>query len=254
VNQERSFFSVGGVVAQSVFVGALVALWYASTHVWHVPAILLPEPTGVFQRVALLVTNATFLEPLGTTMHEVAVAFAISTVAGIVASYLVTRSAWLVEVFDPLFTSINAVPAILFFPLFALLFGLGPGSKIALGITISFFPIVLNTITAFASVDPVHVRAARSMGASNWHMLRYVLLPTAIPVLLAGLRMGLTLAFLSVLGGETIASFGGLGHEIAESSQAMDSELMYAWILIVICVSTLLNLALTVLERLGARR
>ncbi len=246
--QAQSPTSFGGTIAQLSFVGVLVGLWYAASHVWHVPAILLPEPTGVFMRVVSLLRNASFLSPLSITMHEVGVAFAFSTIAGIFVSFVVTRSQWLIDVFEPLFTSINAIPAILFFPLFALLFGLDVGSKIALGITISFFPIVLNTIAGFQNVDPVHMKCARSMGASNWHMFRYVLFPSAVPILLSGLRMGLTLAFLSVLGGETIASFSGLGHEIAESSQAMDSELMYAWIIIVICVSMSLNFILTVLD------
>ncbi len=92
------------------------------------------------------------------------------------------------------------MPIILFLPLYVLFLGLGPASKIALGATISFFPIVLNTIAGFSNVDKLHVTAARSMGASDWALFRYVLVPAALPVMLTGLRMGFTVALLSIIG------------------------------------------------------
>ena len=91
-----------------------------------------------------------------------------------------------ISVFEPLLAGIYSVPIILFLPLYVLFFGLGPGSKIALGTTISFFPIVLNTIAGFGYVDRIFITAARSMGASDFQMFRYVLLPAALPVILTG--------------------------------------------------------------------
>ena len=98
--------------------------------------------------------------------------------------------------FEPLLAGVYSVPIILFLPLFVLFFGLGPGSKIAIGTTISFFPIVLNTIAGFGYVDRIFITAARSMGASDLQMFRYVLLPAALPVILTGLRIGFTVALL----------------------------------------------------------
>ena len=236
-----------------VFVALVLTSWFLAAHWFEVSPLLVPDPLSVFPRLAQLIVSMEWWDPLVVTASEVLSAFALSSVLGIALSFVLSRSVWWVKTFDPLLNGINAVPAILFFPLFALLFGLGPGSKIALGFTISFFPIVINTTSAFGRVQSIHLKAALCMGASKWQLLRFVLLPSAIPMILSGLRMGLTLAFLSVLGGETIASFNGLGHQIAESSQAMDSELMYAWILFVIAVSFTLNTLLSRLERLGGR-
>ena len=122
--------------------------------------------------------------------------------------YFISRSPYFIKVFEPLFAAIYAIPIILFLPLYVLIWGLGPASKIALGATISFFPIVLSTIVGFGNVDRTLVTAARSMGANNIQMFRHVLLPAALPVMLAGLRMGFTVALLSVIGSETIASLG----------------------------------------------
>ena len=161
-----------------------------------------------------------FSADLRVTLTELAIAFAISSTAGITLGYLISRSHYLIRVFEPLFAGIYSVPIILFLPLYVLFFGLGPASKIALGATISFFPIVLNTIAGFGYVDRIFITAARSMGASDVQLFRYVLLPAALPVILTGLRMGFTVALLSILGSETIASLAGLGHSIVHLAEA----------------------------------
>ena len=116
-------------------------------------------------------------------------AFAISLTLGITCGYLISRSPYLVKVFEPLFAGIYSIPIILFLPLYVLFFGLGSPSKIALGATISFFPIVLNTIVGFGYVDRTLVTAARSMGASDLQLFRYVLFPAALPVILAAVAV-----------------------------------------------------------------
>ena len=108
-----------------------------------------------------------FWPDLKVTLSELAVAFALSCTTGVTLGYLVSRSSYLIRVFEPLLAGIYSVPIILFLPLYVLFFGLGPWSKIALGATISFFPIVLNTIAGFGYVDRIFITAARSMGASD---------------------------------------------------------------------------------------
>ena len=176
---------------------------------------LATEPGDGSARLERGVRSGEFLPDLEVTLFEVAVAFALSCVSGLALGYLISRSPYLIAMFEPLLSSVYSIPIILFLPLFVLFFGLGPWSKIALGATISFFPIVLNTIAGFGYVDRIFITAARSMGASNAQMFRYVLLPAALPVVLTGLRIGFTIALLAVLGSETIASFAGLGHRIA---------------------------------------
>jgi ABC-type nitrate/sulfonate/bicarbonate transport system permease component len=134
-----------------------------------------------------------------------------------------------------------------------LFFGLGPASKIALGTTIAFFPIVLSTIAGFNNVDRTLVRAARSMGASNYQLFRYVLVPAALPVILTGLRMGFTVALLSILGSETIASLAGLGHHIVQLAEAMEMSRMFAYIVFVVAIATLLNVTVSYFEARGRR-
>jgi ABC-type nitrate/sulfonate/bicarbonate transport system permease component len=134
-----------------------------------------------------------------------------------------------------------------------LFFGLGPASKIALGATIGFFPIVLSTIAGFGNVDRTLVTAARSMGASNFQLFRYVLIPAALPVILSGLRIGFTVALLSILGSETVASLAGLGHHIVQLAENMEMARMFAYITFVVAITVLLNGLVSHLETRGRR-
>src|SRR3954454_13427906 len=239
---------------QAAFVVVLLGLWYFGTTRWHISPILLPNPVEVWHELVDVLRTGEYIPDLRITLTELAIAFAISSIAGITLGYLISRSRYSIRVFEPLLAGMYSVPIILFLPLYILFFGLGPQSKIALGTTISFFPIVLNTIAGFGYVDKIFITAARSMGASDLQMFRYVLLPAALPVILTGLRIGFTVALLSILGSETIASLAGLGHRIVEFAEAMETARMFSYIAFVVVIAALLNTAVSTLERRAKRR
>jgi ABC-type nitrate/sulfonate/bicarbonate transport system permease component len=239
---------------QVAFLLTLLLIWYLATNHWGVSHLLLPNPVKVWAELKDVLASGEFLPDLQVTLMEVAIAFTISCISGITLGYLISRSQYLIRVFEPLLAGVYSIPIILFLPLYVLFFGLGPGSKIALGTTISFFPIVLNTIAGFGYVDRIFVTAARSMGASDVQMFRYVLLPAALPVILTGLRMGFTVALLSILGSETIASLAGLGHRIVHLAEAMETARMFAYISFAVVIAACLNGIVTALERRAKRR
>jgi ABC-type nitrate/sulfonate/bicarbonate transport system permease component len=232
----------------------MLLLWFLATNVWHVSSILLPRPLDVWYQLIDVVRSGEFIRDLRVTFGELAAAFAFATILGVSAGYFVSRSSYLIKVFEPLFAAIYAIPIILFLPLYVMIWGLGPASKIALGATISFFPIVLSTIVGFGNVDRTLAAAARSMGANNTQMFRHVLLPAALPVMLAGLRMGFTVALLSVIGSETIASLAGLGHRIVNLAESMEMARMFAYIVFVVAIVAFLNWALSAFEAYGRWR
>jgi ABC-type nitrate/sulfonate/bicarbonate transport system permease component len=238
---------------QALFLLALLLAWYLSTNWWHVSPILLPNPIAVWYELMDVLKTGEFIGDLRVTLTELAVAFSISAVAGTTLGYLISRSTYLIKVFEPLLAAIYSVPVILFLPLYVLFFGLGPPSKIALGTTISFFPIVLNTIAGFGYVDRIFVTSARSMGASNYQLFRYVMVPAAFPVILTGLRMGFTVALLAILASETIASLAGLGHRIVHLAEGMDTARMFAYIAFAVAIAAFLNAVVSRLEAKGRR-
>jgi ABC-type nitrate/sulfonate/bicarbonate transport system permease component len=244
--RRRSKLASRGV--QAAFVVGLIAIWYLGTTYFRISPILLPNPVAVFHELTDVLRTGEFIGDLQVTLSELAIAFSISATAGITLGYLISRSKYSIRVFEPLFAGIYSVPIILFLPLYILFFGLGPASKIALGVTTSFFPIVLNTIAGFGYVDRIFVLSARSMGASEFQLFRFVLLPAALPIILTGLRIGFTVALLSILGSETIASLAGLGHRIVHLAEGMDTARMFAYITFVVAIALFLNTVVSSLE------
>lgn len=236
------------------FIVGLLTLWYLGTAYWGISPLLLPNPVKVWHELKDVLGSGEYLPDLQITLTELAVAFSISCTSGVTLGYLISRSQYLIKVFEPLLAGVYSVPIILFLPLYVLFFGLGPGSKIAIGTSISFFPIVLNTIAGFGYVDKIFITAARSMGASDVQMFRYVLLPAALPVILTGLRIGFTVALLSILGSETIASLAGLGHKIVHLAEAMETARMFAYIAFAVVIAAFLNTVVSSLERKARRR
>jgi ABC-type nitrate/sulfonate/bicarbonate transport system permease component len=236
------------------FLLILMTLWYLGTTYWGVSHLLLPNPVKVWHELKDVLSTGEFWPDLKVTLGELAIAFCISSTSGVTLGYFVSRSPYAIRVFEPLLAGFYSIPIILFLPLYVLFFGLGPGSKIALGTTISFFPIILNTIAGFGYVEKVFITAARSMGASDFQMFRYVLLPAAFPVILTGLRIGFTVALLSILGSETIASLAGLGHKIVHLAEAMETARMFAYITFAVAIAVALNTITSSLERRAKRQ
>ena len=232
---------------QFALLATLFGGWYLATH-RGVRALLLPPPELVWREMQSLWVSGRLWSAAAVTLTTIAQAYVLAAVAGIAVGFLVTRSRALMNIFEPVLTGIFAVPLTLFFPLFVVFFGIGPESKIAYGATQSFFPIALNTIAGFSSVDELYLRAARAMGASSVSQFRYVYLPAALPVTVTGLRIGFFICIAAVLGGETLAAVSGVGKSIALSAELMETARLYAWIVYVVSVSVTLNLLVLAAE------
>lgn len=227
--------------------------WWYFTLPGGINQLLLPPPAPVFRDFWVLLTTSSIWPDLLVTIREWVTAVALATVLGCSVGYLVSRSGYSVRVFDPLFAGIYSIPAILLFPLYLLFFGLGEGSKIALGTTIAFFPVVLNTIAGLANVDKAYIRAAHSMGANDLQLFWTVMVPAAFPVVLTGLRLGCIIGFLVILGGETISSLAGLGHRIVSLAENMESSQMFANILFAVLMAFIINGTVSFVEARGRR-
>jgi len=236
---------------QTTFFGSILALWYGVTETGYVSPIFLPTLPDLATKFFNLVKSGEWITPLSITLYEVACAYSIAVLSGIFIGFLVSRTKFATRVFEPLFSSLFAIPLIIFYPLAMLFFGLGVGSKIALGSVVSFFPIVLNTISGFGTVSPIYQRAAHSMGASGFLLIRRVLLPAAFPVILTGLRIGFIVCFLSIIGGETLGSLDGLGHRIVFNAESMNTSGMFAWIIFIVLIAFGLNITVQRLEKRG---
>ena len=234
---------------QLAFILIVGLAWNVAVNSGRVNKLILPPLAAVWKQFSTLAVTGRFWPDLSVTLTELLAAFALAAIFGFGIGYAVSRSAFTVRVFDPLLATMYAIPAILLYPMYVLFFGLGPGSKIAIGATIAFFPIVLSTIAGLSNVNPTLPAAARSMGASGRQLFTDVLLPAAFPMVLAGLRLGLVIGLLSILGAETISSLEGVGHQISALAENFDTAAMFAWVFVAILVAFALNGIATTIER-----
>jgi ABC-type nitrate/sulfonate/bicarbonate transport system permease component len=240
---------VASHAVQLLIVAALFGVWAALTQARAVNPLFLPALPAVGASLVKLVGTGVFWSAVGVTAWTTAVAYAISVASGIAAGFFVGRSRVLTAALEPVISGTFAIPIVLFFPLFVIIFGIGPPSKIVFGAVYGFFPIALNTIAALSTIDPLYLRSARSLGATRAQVFRHVYLPGALPLLVTGLRIGFFICFASVLGGETLSSASGVGHQIARQGELLNSPPMFAWIVVVLTATLFLNLALGVFER-----
>jgi ABC-type nitrate/sulfonate/bicarbonate transport system permease component len=153
------------------------------------------------------------------------------------------------DLFDPVLELARPVPALALIPLAIAWFGIGELSKVFLIAYAAFFPILINVIAGFHAVDPVHVRAARSLRASELQIFRDVVLMSAFPSVVAGLRIGMGMAFLVLVAAELIASNAGLGYLIQEARLNFHTPRIFVGIIAIGLLGYALSKTLLELER-----
>lgn len=154
--------------------------------------------------------------------------FAIATVLALTLGLVMGFSNFVYNLFNPLIQILRPIPPIAYIPLAILWFGLGNPPAFFLISIGAFFPILMNTIAGVRQVDPLLIRAARNLGASNVTLFLRVILPAATPNILIGLRVGIGVAFIVVIVAEMIAVNNGLGYRILEAREFLWSDKIIA--------------------------
>lgn len=190
-----------------------------------------------------------FLPNLLLTLYEVAVAVIISIVLGLVVGFCIGYYKRIGSAYEPLVYAVNAVPAIVLYPILYLTLGFGSESKIALAVITGAFPLIIIAAAGFRQIKFGYIKLAKSLGASDRQMLTKVLLPAAGPNIMSGIRLTLGSAVISVIVAEILASKAGLGTIIDNMAQNLQISEMYAAIIIVILIAYGAYVLITQVER-----
>jgi NitT/TauT family transport system permease protein len=190
-----------------------------------------------------------FLPNLFITLYEIAVALVISIVLGLLIGFCIGYYRRIGEAYEPLVYAINAVPAIVLYPILFLNLGFGSDSKIALAVITGSFPLIIITGAGFRQIKTGYVNLAKSLGASDLQVFTRVLLPAAGPNIMSGIRLSLGSAVISVIVAEIIASRAGLGTIIDNMAQNLLISQMYAAIIVVILIAYCAYVLILQIER-----
>ena len=202
--------------------------WEATCRFAHVSPAILPPPSQVARKWIEYLRGGELAADALSTLFRVAVGFALGAGLALPLGLWMGARDKVYTVFNPLIQVLRPIPPIAWIPLSILWFGLGnPPSffLIALG---AFFPVLMNTIAGVRNVDAIYLRVAQNLGASSATLFRRVLLPGAMPQILAGLRIGVGVAFICVIVAEMIAVNNGLGYRILEAREYFWSDKIIA--------------------------
>jgi ABC-type nitrate/sulfonate/bicarbonate transport system permease component len=201
-----------------------IAIWQLAAKLNYLNEFILPSPTKVARGFLYLINNGALLEGIGESVRRVGVGFLISVVLGTTVGFLVGGSRRFRLFFDPFLQFLRPIPPIAWIPIAILWFGLGNGSAYFLTMIASFFPIFINTTLGVENVSKRHLDVASCFGASKYLKIRHVLIPSALPFILTGYRIGLGFAWMAVVAAEMIAANSGLGYLIRVSQDLLQTD------------------------------
>ena len=244
-------------------VGLLVAI-FAVWHVLTTPGLVPPmvfendqqaafffgEPLKVFGRIGRwFFTDADIYSHLGVTLIETVLAFGIGAVGGLGGGLWLALSPMASALLEPYIKAMNSMPRIILAPIFAVWFGLGIASKVALGVTLVFFIVFFNVYQGVKEVSPVILANARMLGASNRQLLRHVYMPSATSWVFSSLHTSVGLAFVGAVVGEYLGSASGVGYLIHQAEGVFDINTVMAGILVLTGFALALDGAVGRIER-----
>jgi NitT/TauT family transport system permease protein len=237
-------------LGQVALVVGLFAIWEAAALLHVIDASLFGDPVGIFAFLddGLLVTGSIWRDT-GSTLEAVALAFLFGSSAAIAVAAVFAHWPTIERLLEPIFTALNAMPRIALAPMFIIWFGLGIWSKVAVGSSLTFFIVLSATVAGIRSVSSDHLILARTLGADSLKIFRSITLPSAVPVVFSGLRLGLIYSILGVVGAEIIASRNGLGQEVAYMSSTFNIDGVMGVILLLAVIGYSVSQIMTSVER-----
>ncbi|GMV48300.1 MAG: ABC transporter permease [Pseudomonadota bacterium] len=245
---------------QAALLAAVFLFWYLMTQPGLVPpfmfdndrqaAFFFGEPLRVLGRIwAWFVRDADIYRHLAVTLVETLLAFGAGSLLGLALGLWLALAPMASAILEPYIKAANSMPRIILAPIFAVWFGLGIGSKVALGITLVFFIVFFNVYQGVREVSPVVLANARMLGAGPRQLLRHVYLPSATSWVFSSLHTSVGLAFVGAVVGEYLGSSQGVGYLILQAEGTFDIDTVMAGILVLTAFALLLDAAVGRIER-----
>lgn len=226
----------------------LFVLWELAVRGFAVPAFILPPPSTVFLKMFEI--RSQLLSNMWVTLGEALLGFGLSVAMGITLGALMVHFRWVSDTLYPLMIIKQVTPTIVFAPLIVIWMGTGMASKVSMAFLVAFFPMVVNTIAGLSRVDEDLVLLMRGLKASRWRTFIMIRLPSALPVIFAGMKVSITFSVLGAVVAEFISSGEGLGYLVNAGSAVMDTPLVFAAVMMLSLMGVVLFSALALAQKL----
>jgi NitT/TauT family transport system permease protein len=210
---------------------ALLVIWQLAVDLLQVKQYILPSPWSALQAL----DRPTYRWPANflTTLYAVLGAFVLSALLGIALAVLIVWNKLLMRTVMPVLVLFNTLPKIALAPLFVIWLGYGIWPNIVIGTTIAFFPMVVNTAIGLASAEPELLDLVRTLRASRWQVFAKIRFPNAVPYIFAGLKLNATMSVTGAIVGEFVASELGLGALIIAGGVTLETQSIFASLMLI---------------------
>jgi NitT/TauT family transport system permease protein len=236
------------VVALPLGIILLLGLWMVVVVVGNYPTFILPDPASVFNKLSEIVANGLLWHHSQATLAAIVGGLSLGLTTATLLGYLLAKSPLLERLAGPYIVASQSIPAVAIAPLLVIWFGSGKLSKVLICALVVFFPVLVNTIVGIRSVDAGLKTLMRSLRANRWQTFVMLEIPAAMPVLLGGLKIGVTLSVIGAVVGEFVGADRGLGFLINQAKGLFDTPLMFAALITLASISLSLYLLVTRLE------
>ncbi|MDG4884408.1 ABC transporter permease subunit [Mesorhizobium sp. WSM4884] len=251
LRRDRTGISARLVSAITILV--LLAAWTVSARLQLVSPVFLPSPAAVWAKFVVVArdgfVDATLIQHVAASLWRVFVALIAAIVVGIPMGLAIGISRVGRGVFDPLLEFLRPIPPLAYLPLIVIWFGIGEPSKILVIAIAMLAPVALSTAAGVRGVSRERIDAARSLGATRNQLVRHVVLPSALPSILTGLRIALGAGWSTLVAAELVAATRGLGFMIQSAAQFLVTDVVVMGILVIATIAFALEFVIRRIER-----
>ena len=223
----------------------ILALWIISTNLELFSPAILPSISTVFDSLKSQLNSGQLLKDIGISLLRVLEGYLIAATLGITLGVLMGISEKINKLFFLTFTSIRQIPMLAWIPLIVLWFGIGESSKIIVIVLAAFFPVLLNTMNGIKRADKKLIEVGNMYNLSKWKLLTKIYFPSALPSIFVGLKLGLGISWMAVVGAEIIASSSGIGYRMNDARSLMQPEVVFVGMIAIALIGIIMDQILT---------
>ena len=232
---------------------ALFLIWYVIAALKIVPPLFLPTPQSVWQKFLQVsqqgFMQATLWQHLAASITRVLLALGAAVIVGVPLGIWMGLNKWARAILDPIVELLRPIPPLAYLPLLVIWFGIGESTKILLIFLSILAPVIISSAHGVLSHQINRERAALSLGANRVQLLRYVILPTALPHILTGIRIGLGVGWSTLVASELVAADRGIGFMVQSAAQFLITDTVVLGIIVIAFVAVSFELFLRWLQK-----
>jgi NitT/TauT family transport system permease protein len=238
-------------ISTPVLLLVIFVVWKVSTSVSGISEFVIPTPEAAgASLVDLIQDSETWTVHVWITLFETLLGFAIAVVTGVFMGAVLGRIIWLELALRPIIVALQVIPKVALIPMFVILFGFGATSKVITAAILAFFPIMLNVMLGVRSVEPGHRDVMRSLDAGRLQTFRHLDFHSILPYVFAGMEVGIVFALIGAIVGEFLGGNEGLGYLVVVSLNNIDAPQLFAVIILLAALGSILYFLVTGLKRL----